>query len=109
MFSIHVRHSHSDVVDRIGMNTHPDPAVDYPVEIVAHGDGYDVSKIRAENNMVNLRCDIALLYSRKALNLKSYPRAPKFHLPPNDNPTTVNHCHKSRRGTSLLQRCPHRR
>jgi hypothetical protein len=73
------------------MTTHPDPAVDYPVDVVAYGDGHDVSKIRivSPNAMVDLRYDIALLYSRKSLNLKSYPRPAKVHVPPNDKPTTI--------------------
>jgi hypothetical protein len=39
--------------------------------------------------MVDLKSDIALLYSQKSLNLKSYPRPARAHLFPNDNPSTI--------------------
>ena len=86
-----MRHDHSELVDRTRMTTHPNPALDYPVEVIAYGDGHDASQIRilTPNGMVDLKYDIALLYSRKSLNLKSYPRPAKAHLPPNDNPSTV--------------------
>jgi hypothetical protein len=73
------------------MHSHPDPRLDYQVDVVAYGDRHPVSKIRLASNtgMVELGDDIALLYSRKSLNLKSYPHPTKYHLPPNDKPESM--------------------
>ena len=73
------------------MTTHPDPVLDYPVQVVAYGDGQDASQIRvlSPNGIVDLKSDIALLHSQRSLNLRSYPRPARAHLSPNDNPSTI--------------------
>ena len=73
------------------MSTHPNPAKDILVQLVAFADGHDPKEIKVitnENASVTLQDDIALLRSTKSLGLKEYPKPTKAHAAPFDNPTT---------------------
>jgi hypothetical protein len=80
--SIHVRHNHSNHVDRMRMHSHPS-AEDFDVDVAAYVDGADPTVVRVVSaTLLPIEVDCALLYSKRSLGLKSYPVPSRSHHSP---------------------------
>ena len=89
MVSIRVRHDHKNTVDRTLMFNRPDEKLDFEVEVLAYADGTDPKKVRAANGgQVDIDVDCVLLYSKRSLCLKNYPKPGRAHNPPQDKSST---------------------
>jgi len=88
---ITVRHDRRDRIDRSRMFVLPDSLYDFEVNVIAYGDGRDVSSIRIKTDddpIPPIGNDFALLYSTRPLRCQQFPQPGRFHVPPNDSDST---------------------
>jgi len=88
--SIHIRHEHQTVLNRLRMSYLPEPEMDLECTILGWADGSPIDTIRVSTNSETpLHTDIVLLHSATRLEMENFPTPRKFHTPPNDRAITT--------------------